>query len=66
MSVALTTKAPQYFLQPFDNGLQRPVTTMELTSIYKNNPKWIGSVIAELRNTTYTTMQSQWLEEVCR
>ena len=47
MAVALTTKAPQYFLTPFENGIQRPVTTMELTSIYKNNPKWIGSVIAD-------------------
>ena len=48
MAVALTTKAPQYFLTPFDNGIQRPITSMELTSIFKKtNPKWIGSVIAE-------------------
>lgn len=47
MAVALTTKAPQYFLTPFENGIKRPVTMMELTSIYKNNPKWIGSVIAD-------------------
>ena len=48
MAVALTTKAPQYFLTPFDNGIQRPITSMELTSIFKKtNPKWIGSVIAD-------------------
>lgn len=47
MAVALTVKAPEYFLTPFDNGIKRPVTMMELTSIYKNNPKWIGSVIAD-------------------
>lgn len=47
MAVALTVKTPQYFLTPFENGIKRPVTMMELTSIYKNNPKWIGSVIAD-------------------
>lgn len=48
MAVGLTTKPAEYYLQPFENGIQRPVTMMDLTSIYKKkNPKWIGSAIAD-------------------
>lgn len=48
MAVAITTRGPEYFLKPFDNGIQRPLTTLELTAIFKaNNPKWIGSVMAD-------------------
>lgn len=79
MSVALTTKAPEYYLQPFNAGIQRPVSTMELTSIYeKNNPKALGTVIyddyemddslfAELlakgREFVFATDQVIWQEE---
>lgn len=48
MAVAITTRGPEYFLKPLDNGIRRPVTTLELTAIFKgNNPKWIGSVMAD-------------------
>lgn len=48
MAVALTTKAPQYFLTKFENGRQPLVSTVELAGLYnKNNPKYLGKVLAE-------------------
>lgn len=48
MSVTLTTPAKAYFLAPLDNGKKNPISSLELTSIFKNTePKFLGRVVKE-------------------
>lgn len=47
MAVARTPYTKDYFLTPADNGAKPPVTTLELSKLYANNPKTFGTVLYE-------------------
>ncbi|MFX1667857.1 hypothetical protein JZ968_06695 [Riemerella anatipestifer] len=48
MSVTLTTPTAAYFLTPQNNGKKNPISSLELTSLFKKTePKYLGKVLKE-------------------
>ena len=47
MSVTRTPYTRNYFLTPAENGYKPPVTELELSKLYANNPKTFGTVLYE-------------------
>ena len=45
MAINLIQYPKNYFIQPLDNGKKQPISSIEMSLYYDNNPKSFGTVL---------------------